>query len=565
MTSEIKTIAEQSDYLRTGRYDEVLAIAEALQRSHPDRVSAVTIGMTPEGRPMQALIIGTALTPEDAQRQGRPVLLFQGGIHPGEIEGKDAGFWFLKDLLAGRVAKGALDKLTLLFLPVFNIDGHERMTPNNRPNQNGPEEMGWRTNGLNLNLNRDYMKAESPEMAALLTWVHAWDPLLYTDMHATNGADFETDLSLLIDPADAGPEPLQSEAANLSKELIRRLDAEGHITVPFYPTLRQEDRPESGFELAPLSPRYSQSYWGARGRIGVLVETHSWRPYKHRVKTCYNVMRALTEMAMNDGGSWLKAAKATDERVASLLGHDVTLTHKATNDATMIDFKGYEYTYEYSPISNAPWVRYDRSKKKNWHVPYYGTLEADVVVRAPRGGYIVPAAFADLVARKLTLHGIKFHKIDKAHPQAKTKTFRATDVRLEAKSFEGRQQAEIHGSWLDEARDISAGTLFVPALQAKLRLALFLLEPTSPDSLLAWGFFNAAFERKEYMEAYVAEIVARDMLKDPRIKEAFEARLRCDSAFAGSSQQRLEFFYRRHPAWDERMDLYPIFQTEDTF
>ncbi|MDP1142841.1 hypothetical protein, partial [Klebsiella pneumoniae] len=75
----------------------------------------------------------------------------------------------------------------------------------------------------------------------------------------------------------------------------------------------------------------------------------------------------------------------------------------------------------------------------------------------------------------------------------------------------------------------------------------------APDSLAAWGRFDNAFEQKEFMEPYVAEQIAREQLAaSPALRDEFQARLRDDPAFAASAEQRLDFFFRRAPSWDER-------------
>jgi murein tripeptide amidase MpaA len=172
------TESERSGFVRTGRFEETIALCHAFEKAYPDAVRCTQFGTTPEGRPMLALIATRtgALTPEAARAKGLPVLLVQGGIHAGEIDGKDAGFQALRQVLDGEQAKGVLDKQVLVFVPVFNIDGHERFGAWNRPNQRGPEQMGWRTTGQNYNLNRDYVKADAPEMQAMLRLVDAWDP-----------------------------------------------------------------------------------------------------------------------------------------------------------------------------------------------------------------------------------------------------------------------------------------------------------------------------------------------------------------------------------------------------
>src|SRR5207237_5800565 len=159
-------------------------------------------GRTPEARPMLALIASRtgALTPEAARKKGLPVLLVQGGIHAGEIDGKDAGFLALREALENRAAKGALDRQVLVFVPVFNVDGHERFGRWNRPNQRGPEEMGWRATAQNFNLNRDYMKADTPEMQAMLRLLGTWDPTLYVDLHVTDGDEYQHDVTNTLKP-----------------------------------------------------------------------------------------------------------------------------------------------------------------------------------------------------------------------------------------------------------------------------------------------------------------------------------------------------------------------------
>jgi len=74
-----------------------------------------------------------------------------------------------------------------------------------------------------------------------------------------------------------------------------------------------------------------------------------------------------------------------------------------------------------------------------------------------------------------------------------------------------------------------------------------------------WGLFNAIFEQKEYAEAYILESLAREMLaSDPKLKKEFDAKLATDLSFASSPADRLQFFYRRSPYWDQQMNLYPV-------
>jgi hypothetical protein len=564
---DVTTVAERSHYARTGRYDEVQRLCAAFAARWPRQVRCDAFGTTPEGRPMLRLVVsgdGT-LTAAAARAKRRPVVVVQGGIHAGEIDGKDAGFLALRELLEGKAAPGVLDRVTLIFVPVFNVDGHERVSRTNRPNQVGPEEVGWRVTSQNLNLNRDYVKAEAPEMQAMLRLLGEWDPLVYVDLHVTDGGEFEHDVSLNVAPTLIGDDALHAAAVALLGGMMQRLTAQGSLPLDFYPSFRTDDDPASGFAVQVSPPRFSQEYWGLRNRIGVLVETHSWKPYPVRVRVTRNSIVDLLALTADNGAAWLDAAGAADRAGAALAGTSVPLRYTNTDHHRTVDFRGYAYRREPSAISGGLVTHYDPTTPEIWHVPLFDQVTPAASAEAPRAGYIVPAGYAALVEAKLALHGIQSRRLAAPAQGFAVQTFRATKATPGASTFEGRTAMTLEGAWADERRDVPAGSLFVPIAQPRARLLMTLLEPASPDALVTWGFFNAAFERKEYMEDYVAEDVAREMLaRDPAVKAAFEKRLAEDPAFARSPQARLDFFYRRHPAWDERLNLYPVYRAGTT-
>jgi hypothetical protein len=241
----------------------------------------------------------------------------------------------------------------------------------------------------------------------------------------------------------------------------------------------------------------------------------------------------------------------------------MALDYRASERVRRVEFRGYAWTRAPSEVSGALMTRYDESTPQVWSMPLHDEVVPDHTVIAPRGGYLVPSRHAARVAAALRHHGVDFRIIDTAREAARLQVFRARASTFAAASSEGHQRLDLEGDWQPESRDIQAGSLFVPIAQARSRVAMALLEPQAPDSLAAWGVFNNAFERKEYMEDYVAEEVARDMLRDPAVKAAFDARLREDPAFAGSARARLDFFYRRHASWDERFGLYPVFRVDE--
>ncbi len=556
---DLTTVAERSGFVRTGRYDEVLSLCDAFAKRYPKSVRCISFGTSPEGRPMKALVASTsgALTADQARRQGLPVVLIQGGIHSGEIDGKDAGFLALREVLEGKAAPGALDKLVWVFVPVFSVDGHERFGAWNRPNQRGPEEMGWRTTAQNFNLNRDYLKADAPEMQAMLQLVETWDPLVTVDLHVTDGAKFEHDVSIQVEPVHAGDDALRNSGRALRDGVIADLARQGSLPLPFYPSFVATDDPTSGFEDSVPPPRFSHGYFLLRNRLAMLVETHSWKEYPVRVRITRNTVVSVLERTAEQGAQWRKLADAADARASELAGQNEPLAYAATRESRLIDFRGYEYTRTPSEISGALMTRYDETKPQIWKIPLRDNIQPSVVVAAPKAGYLIPAAHAAWVGAKLQQHGVRFRKLAKAS-QTAVETFRASKTSFAPQSVESHQRLTVEGTWKPETRAIPAGSLFVPIAQPKARLVMALLEPLAPDSLLAWGEFNNAFEQKEYMEDYVAEDVAREMLKDPAVKAEFEQRLKNDAEFAKNPAARLQFFHRRHSSWDDRYNLYPV-------
>lgn len=555
---------------KTGRYDEVVRLCSEYATTFPEKVRCIDFGQTPEGRPMLALAVSMdgALDPEVVRAKKRPVVMFQGGIHAGEIDGKDAGFLVVRELLDGsaekkdKSLKDALSKVTLLFVPVFNVDGHERFGKWNRSNQTGPEEMGWRTTAQNLNLNRDYVKADAPEMQAMLKLLNAWDPAVMLDLHVTDGAQFRHEIAVLIDPTRNAPAALAKIGEALRKELGEKLAKQKHLPITeFYPAFAKNDEPSSGFGVGDPPPRFSQSYWAAHNRIGILVETHSWKSYATRVAATHDTLLDVIAAAARDGGAWLDAEKAADDAQTKLAGKQVALLYDNGKHTRTIDFLGYAYRVEKSEVSGANWIHYDTAKPEVWKVPLADELVPVITVTAPLGGYVIPAGYAREIAAKLAVHGIEFTTLKTARPALATETFRATKVEPAKATYEGRTRLTLEGAWAPETRDVPAGSLFVPIAQPRALLVLHLFEPTGPDSLVSWGFFDTAFEAKEYMESYVAEQVARDLMaKDSALKAEFEKKVAGDPEFAKDPEKRLDFFYRRTPSFDERLNLVPVYR-----
>ena len=560
----LRTTAERSGYTRTGRYAEVAQLCAAYAKAWPKQVRCFSFGTSPEGRALWALAASAdgTLTAAANTEKARPVIVWQGGIHAGEIDGKDAGFAALNTLLqeaASGAREARLRHTTVVFVPIFNVDGHERFGAWHRPNQRGPEEMGWRTTAQNLNLNRDYMKADAPEMRAMLALLRDWDPVIFADLHVTDGADFRHDISVQVEPALGNEPGLQPLGLKLRQGVLWDLIAKGSLPLPYYPSFVKDDDPAGGFAVDVAAPRFSHGYWGLHGRFGVLVETHSWKDYATRVRSTYHTVLSLTFQAAQEGRFWLSEFRAAEKRDSALGGKPVVLAWKTGEHVTTVDFLGYAYSRTPSAVSGALVTQYDPAKPTIWKVPLRDTVEPSLTVTAPRAGYLVPAAWADRVKWRLDLHGVRYEVVAREGAVKAGQRFHASDAKTASGSFEGRVALALQGAWENANVTAKPGDLYVPIAQPRARVLMGLLEPQAPDSLARWGEFDAAFERKEYMEPYVAEQVAQEMLaKDPALAAEFAKKLDTDAAFAASPEARLDFFYWRHAARDERYRVYPV-------
>ena len=194
-----QTPAERSGFQSTPSYDETIAFLRRLEARSP-ALRLGFYGNSGEGRPLPFVVVSRegAFTPQAAQAQDKPIVMIVAGIHAGEIDGKDALLMILRDIALGEASE-LLDAATLLVVPIYNVDGHERVSPFNRPNQDGPRQgMGFRTTASGLDLNRDHVKLESPEARALVGLFNAWRPHLHVDTHVTDGVDLEWTLTFVL-------------------------------------------------------------------------------------------------------------------------------------------------------------------------------------------------------------------------------------------------------------------------------------------------------------------------------------------------------------------------------
>ena len=558
---EWQTRAEKTDYRETPRYDETIAYAKRLADASP-LIRYRSFGQSGEGRDLPLLIAATGgtFTPQAARQAGKAVLMIQACIHAGESDGKDAGLALLRDIAITKTRPGLLDHVVILFIPIYNTDGHERFGPFNRINQNGPAEMGWRVTTSNLNLNRDYMKADAPETRAWLRLWTEWNPDLLVDCHVTDGADFRYNITYIYEHHAHAPAPVLAWMRDaFDGRIFPATEASGNLLAQ-YMTFRDNRDMTKGIDGFVMPPRFSTGYTTVRNRPGITIETHMLKDYRSRVRGTYDLLRFTLDELNRNTDKLLRAVREADEQTIKSgqsydPGRRYPLLIEMTDKSRPLQFKGLESRTELSDISGTMRVVFG-TKPVDLTVPFYDDGRVAAAVSPPLY-YIIPPQWREAIEVSAA-HGLQMKRLT-APATIEVESYRFTDVKFAATPFEGHVMPNYKTVKVQERRTYPAGSVLIPVAQPAGNVAIHLLEPEAPDSLIAWGFFNGIFEQKEYGEDYVLEKLAREMLaKDENLRREFEQKIANDPAFAASATARLNFFYERSPYWDRQMNLYPV-------
>jgi hypothetical protein len=556
--SDLVTPAEASDFRATPSYEETLEYVRRLSALSPS-VKLDFYGESAQGRPLPLVIVSRdrAFTPAAAAATGKPILLIQNGIHAGEIDGKDACLMILREL-ALRNEPELLDRLILLVVPIYNVDGHERVSVYNRPNQNGPVEgMGFRTTTDGHDLNRDHVKLETPEARALIGLFNAWRPHLHVDNHVTDGCDHDWVLTYAWAKAPQAAPSIDAWLASHMPRVLASTEALGHRVGP-YPSLVDRSDPAAGIDSVVGAPRLATGYYPLRNRPSILVENHSYKPYRDRVLANRDFLLSLFREIAREPRALVDAIREADERTVAMGRPDaepsqIVLRYRRADPDT-IRFPVYDWFSEPSVVSGNPLVRYRRGEVREIEVPWFHRVAPELTVARSRGYLVMPGWPA--IERRLRDHGLDVRRLDEAK-EIEVETMRIARSGDPARSsYQGLTRVEVTVERRLEVRRFPAGTLWIPADQADFELAAHLLEPDAPDSLVSWGLLSLVMERKEYISAGVLENLARDMLEDPEVAAEWEHALK-DESFAGDRRARYIWWYSRTKHWDETFGLMP--------
>jgi hypothetical protein len=492
-TASLKTTAESTAYAATSTYADVMSFVRELQKLSP-LIHVEWICTSAEGKPVPLLVIGkpAPLEPLALRSDKKIVVYIQANIHAGEVEGKEASLMLARDILLDPKLP-YLDKVVLLIAPIFNADGNDKMSPDNRRGQKGPEKAGVRHNGMNLDLNRDAMKLESPEMQGLVQNVLVrWDPILFVDCHTTDGSYHEEPVTYswpLCPNGDASIIKYMRDKMLPAVNTI--LDKKYHtLSVPYGDPRDFRDM-EKGWQTFGHQPRYVTNYIGLRNRLSILDENYNDADFKTRVLGCYNLLKAILDYGQAHAEELTRLVADADQKTVQRgLAPRETDTFGLDIDVQALPEKvtvrGYET--EVTPREGSPYPQIKRTdRKKTYVMPYFADFVPKRTVRLPYA-YLIPVYDGEILA-KLRGHGLAVEQL--AEPATlEVEAFRLKEVKGADRLYQGHRTNQVKGEYAIEKREFPKGTLVVRMAQPLGNLAAYLLEAESDDGLLVWNVFD---------------------------------------------------------------------------
>ena len=490
------TVPERTDYRKTSRLRDVEQFFAELQK-RSDRVQLVRLTTSFEGRPVWLVVLGDPPPNSacEALESGKLVVYVEADIHAGEVEGKEVLQMLARDILVGPLGH-LLRNQILLFVPVLNPDGNEKISPAHRRNQVGPEGgVGVRTNGQGLDLNRDFVKLESPEIRAVVNLLNRWDPAVFVDIHTTNGSYHRhvVTYSLPHNP-NADPAVVRYLRNHLMKWVSQQMENRYHSPIIPYGNFRNRAVPDSGWSTFGPEARYGTNYVGLRNRLSILVENYAYATFQQRVQGCYQFVRSLLEYTNNHASQIRKLLREVDSRTGeSFAEKPFGVRFRARPLPEPISLRSYAFRVDTTQRGQ---VRVHKTDvPRTYHLKFYGDFVATDSVGLPQG-YLIEPRFRR-VARLLVRHGIPVFVL---RDSLTVHVVRLHYQRVETPPlpFQGHWLLNVEGREDTATVTFEPGTFYVPLRHRLAPLAAWLLEPRSPDGLLVWNFFDRSLRTGEW-------------------------------------------------------------------
>jgi hypothetical protein len=550
--AQLTPFEQSKDKNYTAAYAEVISYYQSLSKQQP-QMRLFNYGSTDIGKPLTLVVLSKdkVFDPALIKKQNKRVLLINNGIHPGEPEGIDASMMLVRDLLK----KNQLPKdVVLCFIALYNIDGSINRGVS-RINQNGPRAYGFRGNYRNLDLNRDFIKADSKNALAFAQILNTWQPEVLLDNHTSDGADYQYVMTLIETQKDKQNPILAAYTdKTLTPDLYKGMKKSGYEMIPY--GAGEQGLPDSGIVSFMETPRFSTGFAAQHNIISYMTETHMLKPFDKRVWATYAFMQNLIGICQRDAKLLGTMKKQVDAEVSQQKTFGLSWTLDESKVDT-ITFKGYAAQYKTSEVSGLKRLYYDRDKPYSKTIKYYNTYKASATADKPVA-YIIPQAWGKVIDL------FKLNKVAMSRLVHDTtlalQMYYIGDYKTGAKPYEGHYlHSNVKLNPVDTKVRFYEGDYIVYVNQPINRYIVETLEPQGVDSFFAWNFFDSMLGQKEYFSDYVFEDVAATMLKnDPELRKKLDDAKAADPKLANSAGAQLNFVYRNSPYFEKTYLRYPI-------
>lgn len=540
---------------KTATYPEIIQFYKSLSTTFSQYCKLTDQGVADGGQPLNLLVLSEDGINDPMYAKGRLIVMINNGIHPGEPEGIDASMALARDLcLNPEKLKG----MVVLIVPVFNIGGCLNRGKYSRANQNGPEEHGFRGNAKNLDLNRDFMKAEASETRGLIRMITRWMPHVFVDTHTSNGADYQYTVTYIeTQPDKLGKNAQKVLRGTITPELNARMVSRGFPMVPYVHHIAEV--PDSGIETFVDGPRYLTGFTSLFGCIGYTLETHMLKPFADRVAGTRAFLDEL--IAISSGTAKTAIIDAVNEDRKARFKTYFFNYKPDLSVSKPIEFKGYEAGYKPSEVSGFNRLYYDRNKPFTKQIPYYYQAIPTDTVSVPKY-YVIPTAWYPMTL-KLMNAGITVYRLEKDSSIAVTSTY-IRGYNTTKQPYEGQYlHFGVQAERMKQVIQFHKGDCLIPTDQVGIKYILESLEPTAADSWFCWGYLDAVLNQKEYFSDYVFEDCAAQLLKDnPALRAQLEAEKATNEKLRNSGDAQLEWVYKHSPYYEISHNRLPIFRIE---
>lgn len=487
------TRPEKTNFEETSRYEDVMNFVHEVLKNSRD-MKMTTLGISTEGKRLPMIVYGDVkdTSPETIRKSGKMVVYIQGNIHAGEVEGKEVVLEILREIKNGK-HQNWKKKLVILFVPIFNADGNDKISLYNRMYQNGPiAGMGTRENGQKLDLNRDHMKLESPEVLSFVKMLNEYDPAVTIDLHTTNGSFHAYQLTYGY-PLNPNMEPqLDSYVSSVFfPEVEKRMLKKHWRTHVYGDYMERTPAGKPGYYFWAFTPRFNHNYVGLRNRLAILSEAYSYITFKDRIRVTKDFTETLLEYISEQADEIRKIEKHADEVSSSITTQD-SLAVRAdvveSNPAQKILLAPPIRVR--NPYSNETMFLMNEDSIREITTSEFVATSAKKKASIP-AAYIIPDSLSELLSL-LDAQGIRYSRTEQTQTM-NVQRFKITENKQSKYEFQKHKMRTLEGNFESQAMEIPAHAILVSMNQPLSRIIFYLLEPESEDGVVTWNFLDEHF------------------------------------------------------------------------